>query len=153
QELCDPEIDQFDDAVLGDQHVAWLDVAMDDEVRVGVGNGIANSHEQIQTLRQMSAAPSAPVGDGLADDELHGHVGPPIGRNTSVQEACNAGVAELRKDLPLDSKTCGLVRDLTAHDLEGHGLLELPIGTFGAIDLAHAAAAEQIDDAVRTNHL
>ena len=49
---------------LGDEHVRWLQVAMDDTLLVRVLDGRAHLHEQRQPIARREALAIAVIGDG-----------------------------------------------------------------------------------------
>ncbi len=147
QQLGDAEVEQLDLTGGGDHDVAGLEVAMDHQVAVGVGHRLAHRHEQLEPLLQACLVGAAPLGDGAALHQLHHHVGAAVAGHAAVEQAGDAGMLQPRQDLALGGEAPGLACGVAADQLERHLLLELPVGALGAVDLAHAAAADQAGDA------
>jgi hypothetical protein len=61
EQLGDAEIEQLDLALGIDQRVGRFQVAMDDEVAMRVGDGVANLREQLEALVERGAAHVAVV--------------------------------------------------------------------------------------------
>ena len=93
----------------------------------------------------------APPSDGLSDDQVHDHKEAPIRSDTAVVEPGNIGMFQTSQDLPFGVKSLRPVADFTSHQLDGDLMLELPIGPFSTIDLAHAARAQQFHYTVCTD--
>ena len=155
EELRDAEVEQLGHAVGRDEDVRRLDVAVDDEVAVGVGDGLGDGAKQPQPLAEAEAALVAILRDGLAVDELHREVGLAFGRDATVEESGDVRVLEAGEDLALLQEAA---EDLVAaharpDQLERDPLLELPVGALGEVDRAHPALPERADDAVRPHRL
>jgi len=60
-------------------------------------------------------------------------------------------VVGTRKNLAFGVKLLRPIADLAAHQFNRYLLFELAVGAFGAVDLAHAAAAKEFDDPVCSN--
>ena len=58
-----------------DKDVGGLDVPVNDPLLVGVLDGVADLHEQLQPLLDIQPLPVAVLGDGNAGDVLHDEVG------------------------------------------------------------------------------
>ena len=48
EQLCDPEVEQPDLAIGGDEDICRLKIAMHDELRVRVGDGVRDLHEELE---------------------------------------------------------------------------------------------------------
>ena len=71
----DPEVDDLDLAVAADQHVAGLDVAVDEAPRVGRGERPGDGRADARDLaRRQRAAPAQDGREVLAVDQLHDDV-------------------------------------------------------------------------------
>ena len=86
---------------LGDEHVRWLQVAMDDALLVRVLDGRAYLHEQRQPIARRKALAIAVVGDGGTVDELHDKVRPTFARRSCVEHRRDIGMIHERQRLPL----------------------------------------------------
>jgi len=144
EQLRDAEIEQLRRAVLADEDVAGLEVAVHDEVRMRVLHRGEHALEQPQPLGERQRAPVAPWRDRLAVDVFHREVGRAVVGGTRVDEGRDVGMIEPREDLPLGEKA------LEARAHQGARLQELqrnPLGigrcaSFGEPHGAHAALAE-----------
>ncbi len=148
----DAEIEQPRHAAGGDQHVCRLDVAMHDQVLVGVMDGVADLEEQAQAVFQFVFALAAVIQNRLALDVIHHQVGQAGVGCTAVEQPHDVGVVEGGQRLPLLSET---VDDLDAFSaaqdqLDGHLLLELLVRARAQENRAHASRADRPDHHVRT---
>jgi hypothetical protein len=50
QQPRDPEIQQFDGAVGRHENIRWLEIAMDDQVRVRMAHGVENLEDELEAL-------------------------------------------------------------------------------------------------------
>ena len=145
EELGDPEIEQLRDAVGGDQDVARLEVAVDDQVLVGEVDRRADLPEELAAARWVgSFRVVAILVDRLPLDVLHDEVGAAVLGGAAVEQLGDVRVVEVGEDLALGAEAADdLVRVHAAPDeLEGDLLLELLVGPLRQVDRAHAAPAE-----------
>lgn len=152
-ELGDAEIEEAGVAAVVDQDVAGLDVAMDNEALVGVGDGFGYLEEELAALVRGEVEPVGVVGNGFAIDVLHDEEGTAIGHGAAIEKACGVGVIELSEDLAFAAETFGGIGtgEAGAEDLYGNEFVELGIVAFGEEDGAHAAGAQGAEDAVGTD--
>ena len=101
EELGDAEVEELGLALDRDQDVARLEVAVHDELLVGVGHRGAHLAEELHPRRHVEAARLGPLGDGRADDVLHHEVGEPLLGAPPVEEPHDARVLQRGQDLPL----------------------------------------------------
>ena len=73
------------------QHVGRLDVAVDDAFLMGVLDGLADRHEQLQPLPRRQLVVVAELGDGHALDQLHDEVGPAAVGGAGVEDLAMFG--------------------------------------------------------------
>jgi len=151
--LRDPEVDDLGDrdaVLLGDQHVARLDVPVDDPLLVRVLDRGTDLVEQQQAVPQREVAPVAVAGDRLSPDQLHDEVRPAACRRPRVEDARDPRVVHHGERLPLGVEP----RDDLARvhpeldDLERH-LAAHRLFLLGAEDPAEASLAEDLDQPVR----
>jgi hypothetical protein len=95
QQLGDAEVEQAWRAVGGHQDVAGLQVAMDDQVAMGILHGIADLSEQLQALAHaepllLTVDVDGHAIDGVHDDERQAGVG-----GARVDQARDEGVVEV----------------------------------------------------------
>ncbi len=89
--------------------------------------------------------------DGLTGDQLHDQVGHTLFGGAAIDQTRDIGMFQLGQDLPFGTKPPGdpgrVVID--THQLDGHARMVMIVGALGLIHLAHAATADQLDEAVR----
>ena len=143
----DTEVEQLHATFGVDQDVRRLQIPVDHQVSMRVGDGLADLREQAQALRQRRAGLRAVRRDRHTLDEFHRHIGPAVGRDAAVVEAGNAGVLQPGEDLPFDVEALELRDRFGLQQLDRCALREAAVGALGFVDLAHAAAAQVADDA------
>ena len=155
EELGDAEVEELGNPVGRDQDVAGLEVAVDDEVLVGVLNRGADHAEEPEALPYLQPAPIAEHRDRLALDVLHDEVGKAVLGVAAVQQARDVGVVEAGEDLPFLTKSAEneVGVDAALDDLDRHALLVLLVGANGEVDVPHPTAPEQAVHPVRSNAL
>ena len=126
--LGKPPIQNERFAVVPEHDVGWLQVAMDNSLTVGVGDGLTDADEPPQQLTERLGSRGGMVlGDGLpqrqAPHELHGVVGASGGIASQGVDRHDTGVLELAGDLGLVDEpppAAGVVGQLGADLLERH---------------------------------
>ena len=150
EQLGDAEIEESRRAVLGDQDVARLQIAVDDEVAVRVMHGIADAPEQGQARLHGQGVALAVLVDGHALDEIHHQVRLAAVGGAGVDQPGDVGVIEAGEDLPLTGEAG--VQDVAiegrAQHLDGDRLAVLIVDADPEVDRAHAAAPDFADDFV-----
>ena len=133
----------------GDEHVRWLDVAVDDAFLMGVLDRLANRHEELQTLAEREPLLVAILGDRRPLDQFHHEKRTPRGRAARVQHAGDIGVVHHGQCLPLglEAGQDGLGVHAGLDDLDGDGPLHR-LGLLGQEDAAHASFANPLQDLV-----
>ena len=131
------------------QQVAGLEVAVDHALLVRVLHALAHAHEQRDALAQRQRVLVAVSGDGAAGDELHREVRMAIGSGAGVVDLGDGRVPHARQQLALDLEIGhpARVQLLPAQQLE-RDRAPHRFELLRAIDIAHAAAAEERLDAV-----
>ena len=137
-------------AAVGDEDVRRLDVAVDEAVRVGFGQRVADlPHEVQQASRRERAVALDELAEVVAGQELHHVVKRAVGGAAVVVDVDRVPVRELGggADFAFEAgEHAGVAGLLGADDLDGAGALHHLV--LGEIDLAHAAAAEQLFEPV-----
>ena len=136
-----------------DEDVGRLDVAMDDEVAVRIGDRVADFEKQPQPRGEIGTGAPAPGVDRLAIDIFDRHERPPVGGNAAVDQAREARMIEPGKQLALPLEKSFAFGGLDAQQLERHPLLEPAGRAVAEIDLAHAAATDQALDRERADRV
>ena len=153
QQFGDAEVEQFGHAIGRDQDVRGLEVAMHDEILMRVMHCGTNRLKKLEPGYDVQAVRVAVGIDGDAVDILHDDVGGPVREGATVHEMRDVRVIELRQDLPLDfDPRMDSAGERAAEDhFDGDLLLELRIGTFGKVNLAHAADTQGAQHAIRSD--
>ena len=153
EQLGDAEIEQLGDAVLGDQHVGRLDVAVDHQVLVRVLHRRGQLQEDVEPRVGVEHARFGVLDQRRAVDELHHQVRPAVGRRAAVEQPGDVGMVEAGEDLPLGAEAAddGIGVHPALQHLEGDALVERVVVADGEIDRAHAALAQLADQAVGTD--
>ena len=119
---------------------------MHQQLAVGIGHGIGQLQEQGQAL--IDRAPLRRAVDRLALHQLHHEVGPAIGGQAGIEQACDVGVIQARQGALLLCKTrqqCGRIH-AASQDLDGDLALVGAVGTLRPQHLAHATLAKRAGD-------
>ena len=146
----DAEVHDPGRALLGQENVGRLDVAMDDPCLVRVTEAVQHLGDDRDLLpeRQRRSLPQ-PGQEVLALEQLHHDVGRAVGVIPQVEDGHDAGVTEAgdRPSFPLEPLFLLRVpRRLREHDLEGD--LALENGVESPVDGPHAPPSERLDDLV-----
>jgi hypothetical protein len=151
EEAGDAEVGESGRSVVGDQHVAGLDVAMHDGLAVGVSQRPGELRaERPHPLRRQRALPEQIREGGALDEVEHQERWPGVHR---VPEAHDRGVIEGREHPGLDVEPLGVVDAAGPQDLDGHPLAGGAVG--GGMDVGEPAAAQdrlQLVPAGEDNH-
>ena len=135
------------------QHdVAGLQVAMHDAGAMRRRQRLGDLHAELERLLDRQRAALQPLRQALAFEELHHQEQPgraaAVGRQLAdVVERTDVGMLEARNAARLALEAIapdGIGRHLGRQHLDGHGAIEARVG--GAIDLPHAALANQAED-------
>ena len=152
ERLGDAEVEQPDVAFAGDEDVRRLQVAMDHEAAVRELDDAADGDEQPQRSSTPSWRSSAKRVIGRPSTYCSTRNGRP-----SARCRCRAGndrrVAQPREDALLapEARAASAPATRRTQKLDRHEVLVAGAGALGEIDLAHAAAAEEAADAVRSD--
>ena len=149
EQLGDAEVEQLDLAGAVHQHIAGLQVAMNDEVLVRAGHRLADLDEQREAQIHIRPCAFAPRRQRFAFDLFQYQAQAAIRQGQGFDEAGDMRIVQaLQRALFVvrEVRILALVEALTQH-------LECHLFTRGLrmrrIDFAHAAASEQaIDDVV-----
>src|SRR5271167_8498 len=117
---------------------------MDDQVLVQVADGCAHLQKQFDFLPRAEFA--GELIDRFSFDVFHHQIRLAILTMASVQQTRDVGMRKSRQYLTLHEKALsqrGMVR-AGPQELHGYPLRYLAIDTFGQMDGAHAAAAQEV---------
>ena len=141
-ELRDSEVENLDQAILGEEQVLGLQVAVHDALLVGGGEAPCDLDGELHRLARAQRAAGHAVAEGLALQQLRDDIGRAVVL-PEIVDGDDVGVVEDAYGFGLVLEAADPVfvdRDLGVEDLEGHVAGE-PL-VFGAVDLAHASPAE-----------
>jgi hypothetical protein len=148
QVLGQPPVDDRGLAELADDHVRRLEVAVDDLLAVGVGDGVGD-RDDVRDQRHPLAHAVGRLDQRLerpASDQLHGVEGRAVGPASGLMDRDDAGVLEARGDQRL-AEEAGLGRRAAVQQLlDGDRPAELEVA--GPHHAAEAAAAVLLDHLV-----
>ncbi len=148
EQFGDAEIEQLWLAAGIDQDIGGFEIAMNDEAAMGVGDAVADVEEKLEAAADVELGG---VGvDGLSIDVFHDEEGAPGGGVAGVDDVNDGGVLEGSEELTLSEEALAPdgAEAIAAQQLDGDLLLQFAIDALGEVDGAHAAAAEQGQDAV-----
>ena len=142
----DAEVDQLRLPVGADQHVARLDVPVHHQLAVRARHRGDHHLEQAHARAQVQPVRVAVLGDGHPAHQLHRDPGLALtGADADVDEAGDRRVLQAREELGLaEEARPPLGADRAAQQLHGHRLRH-PVGALGAVDRAHAAGAQALE--------
>ncbi len=150
--LGQPEVGDLDPAVVGDQHVLRLDVAVDQPRPVGRAEGREHRlHQRQRPLRRHRALLDDGVPQGVAGDQLHhDEQGAVDGLVLAlVVDRHDVGVRQSggRPRLAHEPGSEGfIVAEAGVHDLDRHRAVEPEVGAF--VDAGHAPSGDPGADPV-----
>ena len=150
EHLRDPEVGEVDAAVLVEEHVLRLHVAVDDALAVRVVEGVRHPAQDLDRPGQGDAPRLEQLRERAARHEPHRHPGDALRAVDVVGvDGDDVRVLEPRDGLGLALEALGetgVVQELPRQDLERHVAVEGRLE--GPVDRGHAAPAERLDDAV-----
>ncbi len=148
-----PEIENLRLTSIRHKDVRWLDVPMDDSLRVCGVERVGDLDAQIEHRFDLQRLASDPVPECLPLQQFHGDEGSPIGLVNLVDRA-NIRVVQRGRSLGLPLKTAEslcVVGEFVGKELKGNVATELQV--FCLIHHAHAATADLAEYAVMGNRL
>src|SRR6185437_5745829 len=151
EELRDPEIEQADAPLVGHENIRWLEVAMDDQVRMRVLHRSKHLPKEQQPLAQSQPPGVAVRPQWRAGDVLECKIGLAILGEAGVVKPCDVGMIQLGENRPLAGQA---VREPEAHEcrmdeLESDLTRKETIDALGEPDGAHTTLTQERADAVR----
>ena len=154
EKLGNPEVEQLDLPLFRDQHVRWLEVAVDDQIRMGVCDGSEDVQKQNDAPLDIEAARVAELVDRLAVDVLEHEERLSTRRHAGVEE-----LGDLRMRQSRENSAFGLESRLTmlgerqVEKLDRRQAFEAPVAAFGEPDAAHATVPDRRFERVRPKFL
>ena len=149
----DSEVQQLHLAGGRHQDVGGLEVEVQHEVAVRVGDRVAYVEEEREPRPHVEGVLVAPAGERHAVHELHGEPRPAVVEHATVDQARDSRVVEAREDPPFRQELGAqrLVREPDLHHLERHLLFELAVGALCEIDHPHPAVPHLVRGAERAD--
>ena len=154
-ELGDTEIEELRRAVSRHQHVRGFDIAVDDELAVRVLHRVAKRQDQADAIIDRELVRTGEIDNRRAVNVLHDKIGRAGFGAAAVQQSRDVRVVEIGENLAFLDETLDLFgcRTQPVNHLDGYLLLELVVRSFGEVDLAHTALADDFQQAIRTDPL
>ncbi len=148
----DAEVQHLGELLASDalqDHVARLQVAVDDAVLVGLGERARHLVEDTEGGGRIEGTPGQAGGERLALEELHDHVEPAVLRLAALEDPHRVGVTQPGEQLRLAAEPADdlvvlggvLVQELDRHLLDR-------VGAPAAIHHGHPPGADPLDHAV-----
>src|SRR6266446_8311370 len=148
-------IRQARDALGSNQDISRLEVAVNDQVLMGIVDGSADVLEESEALGGAELVRVAVGVDRLPLNVLHDEVGERIFGGAAIQQAGDIGMVQAGQDLALTATILDDVFSVLAalDELDGHFFLKGPIGTGGQVHGTHTSLADFSNDLIRTDVL
>ena len=150
--LGQPEVEDLDHALRSHHHVLGLEVAMDDARAMGLREPVGELRAEVEQLGDGGGARTQAAAQRLALHQLHHHVvrARAAGRLADVVDVDDVGMVEGggRARLAVEAPQ-QLGVGAGAQHLEGDRPAQPRVPR--AVDLAHAARAQAVDDLVRAD--
>ncbi len=132
----------------GEHDVSGLQVPVDDAALVGGLQGVGDLPADLDGLGHRERSPGERLGQGLALHQLQHQMG---GARVVLQpvDGGDVGMVQRGQDLGLafeSGQVSGVVGESVREGLDGHGAVEA--GVAGAVDLAHSARPQGVQDLV-----
>ena len=155
QQLCDPEVQQPDLAIGGDQNIRRLQIPMHDELRVRVGDGIRDLRKQLQPRLQIDLLVAAVLVDLMSFDVLDREKRLPLRGEARVVQACDIRMSERREDFTLARHPLRQSRALPCpvRKLQRDRPIDEPVAALRQPHRAHAAAAQLAHQAIGSDRV
>ena len=146
----DSEVRDLGPAVLADQDVRGLHVAMDDALRVGVVERLRGRDHDLQTALEGQPLAGDVLLEGLSFDELHDHGGPAQMVLDEVVDGHDGGMGELADRFHLAPEPPLVLLGRLVVAVGGQDALDrdhaVDLRIARLVDHTHAASAEFLED-------
>ena len=146
--LCQSEVDDLRVAILRDHHVGRLQIAMHNALLVSPRQAFGHFNRQLDRARRGQGSALQDVAQLLAANEFHRNEADAVGFPDLVNHGdvrmFEAGRGSRLEQEPVSAVWVG--DQLSRQHFDGDVAMETSVD--GAIDLAHAAHAQQRDDAI-----
>src|SRR4029453_19101978 len=155
QKLGDPKIEQLRLSFRVGQNVARLDVAMNNQIRMGKVNCGADFQKQLQSLTRRQLLRDCKASHSCADNVVHDEVRQTIVSRACVEQPRDIWVIEFGQDLAFCSETAQDLSRVCAsiQYLDRDLFLKLTVSALRQKYCAHPAAAKFTDDDIRAHAL
>ncbi|GAC1599523.1 MAG: hypothetical protein NVS4B10_10770 [Myxococcales bacterium] len=143
----DPEVEDLESAVGGDEEILRLEIAMNDARVMGRGETLGELGGQIERLAQRQRLSEQHLAERLPLEQLEDEVGAPL-VGSGVMDREDVGMVDRanRPGLQREALQGLLAKSRGGKDLDRHVATEPCVP--GAIDLTHPTCADQLDDFV-----
>ena len=148
RQLGEAEVEDLDLAVVRDEHVLGLQVAVDDALLVGRRQPVRDLGADLDGLAQGQRAAGNALAQRLAFEQLRDDVGGAL-VVTRVVDREDVGMVEQARGAGLlleAAQPVGVGREGAGQDLDRHVARQARVA--GAVDLAHSARAQESGDLV-----
>ena len=147
QDFCEAPIHHQHFAEWADHDVCGFQVAVQNAARMGECDGVADTQENSQAVRNRSNRLYVPV-ETAAFNEFHGVEDAAIGERSHVVNGHDAGMLESGQHASFTNKTIGEIAVCSRNfeDFQGHAPLEILV--LHGVDNTHAAARNTIQQAI-----
>jgi hypothetical protein len=155
EELGDAEVEQLHVAAAVHEHVGRFDVAMDDQVRVGVGDRFKHLEKELEAPLHTEALRIAIFIDRPAFDVFENQVGLTRGCNARIDQARNVRIRQTRENLAFapEALLAAPPDEAGVEEFQGGPALEAAVAPMREPDVAHPALADQRIERVRAEDL
>ena len=153
EQFGDAEIEQFWAAIGGDENVGGLEVTVNDQMLVGVADGVADADHQPDALLERGLPLTQPAVERDAVDEFHHEIGKSLRGGAAVDERGDARMRQPGQQKPLLAELFGQfpAHESSADQLQREARLEALALAEGFKDNAHAAASDLAHQAPGAN--
>jgi hypothetical protein len=150
EELGDAEVEQLRAAFGGDQDVGGFDVAVNDQMLMGILDSRADLLEQAEPPADVQPVLVAVTIETDSVDVFHRQVRHTVFARTPIEQAGDVGVIQVGQDLPFGPEPArqGAGGHQAVDELDRDLLLELLVSALCQVDGAHAATTQCAQDTV-----
>src|SRR6185437_1725021 len=153
KEFGNAKVQKLHFAFAADQYIGRLDVAMDDEVGVGVRNGGENIQKKLDSFIHAEHALITIFVELFTLDILENEIGFPIGGHAGVRQRRDVRMRKLAENsaLALEAFGCSFSNQGKIQKLDCHAPSEAAVVAFPEPDAPHAALTNGREQLVSTD--
>ena len=142
QEFRDAEVEQLHAAVGRDEHIRRFEIAMDDQLGVGVSDGVQHTEEQADSRGHAERARVAVLVDRHALDMLEDQKWLPVRADPRVDQIRNVRMFQPPEDGAFPLEPFAARADERAQELDRDAPLKTAVGPLGEPHPPHPAFAD-----------